>query len=92
MRGSNAAGEPLPLHMMFSSKVKEESNYAVNVQWIFDLPRIFVKFGHDSHRSIPSSVTVNPLEDLTAGCFLGFYPSMLRICFLMQETKKGIEC
>jgi hypothetical protein len=26
----------------------------------FHLHCVFVKFGHDSHRSIPSSVTVNP--------------------------------
>jgi hypothetical protein len=53
MCGSNAAGEPLPLHIMFSSEANKKSNYTVNVQWIFN-------FGHDSHRSIPSSVTVNP--------------------------------
>jgi hypothetical protein len=33
MCGSNAAGEALPLHIMFSSKAEDEKNYLVNIEW-----------------------------------------------------------
>lgn len=58
MCGSNSCGEPLPLHIMFSSKAEKEENYQVNAEWRFDLPRVFVQFGHPAPRSFPSTVTV----------------------------------
>jgi len=36
--GSNAAGETLPLHIMFSSDDKEAQNHAVNTAWFAALP------------------------------------------------------
>jgi hypothetical protein len=38
MCGSNAAGEAMPMHIMFSSDAKEEANHAVNASLIIDLP------------------------------------------------------
>ena len=34
MLGSNSAGEAMPIHIMFASKAKEESNYQINPEWI----------------------------------------------------------
>ncbi len=48
MCGSNATGEAMPLHVMFSSEAKQESNYAVNAAWILDLPHVVGWFGHDN--------------------------------------------
>jgi hypothetical protein len=58
--GSSAAGEPLPLHIMFSSSAQNEENYSVSAEWMFDLPCVFVQFGHETSQSFPCSVTVNP--------------------------------
>ncbi len=49
----------MPLHIMFSSDAKQESNYAVNAAWILDLPCVLGQFGHDEEKSFPASVTTN---------------------------------
>jgi hypothetical protein len=59
MCGSNAAGEALPLHIMFSSKAEDEKKYSINIEWPFGLPRVFAEFGHSSPQSFPASVTIN---------------------------------
>jgi hypothetical protein len=59
MCGSNAAGEAMPMHIMFSSDTKEEANYAVNASLILDLPRKTGQFGHDEQKTFPSIVTTN---------------------------------
>ena len=58
MCGSNAAGEAMPLHVMFSSKAEEE-NMAVKLSWIDGLPSVSGMFGHDEVKTFPASVTVN---------------------------------
>ena len=58
MCGSNAAGEPMPLHIMFSSTAEEE-NMAVKLSWIAGLPTVTWQFGHDVEKTFPASVTVN---------------------------------
>jgi hypothetical protein len=45
---------------MFSSSAQSVDNYSVSVEWMFDLPRIFIQFGHEASQSFPSTVTVNP--------------------------------
>lgn len=59
MCGSNAAGEAMPLHIMFSSDAKDELNYAVNAAWIVSLPRVTGRFGHDEEKSFTASLTTN---------------------------------
>lgn len=59
MCGSNAIGEVLPLHIMFSSKAEEEKK-SMNIEWCFGLPCIFAQFGHSSLQSFPALVTMNP--------------------------------
>jgi hypothetical protein len=59
MCGSNAAGEAMPIHIMFSSDAKEESNYAVNAAWILVLPCVTAQFGHDEEKTFAASVTTN---------------------------------
>jgi len=59
MCGSNAAGEAMPLHIMFSSDAKEADNYAVNAAWIVSLPRVKGTFGHQEEKVFPASVTTN---------------------------------
>jgi hypothetical protein len=46
MCGSTAAGEPLPIHAMFSSDAQEE-NMVVDYRWIADFPRVQGRYGHD---------------------------------------------
>ena len=57
--GSNAAEEALPLHIMFSSDAENVENCSVSAEWIFDLPHVYVQYGHDSNKSFPATVTVN---------------------------------
>ncbi len=59
MCGSNAAGEPMPLHIMFSSSASHEENYAVNPAWLVGLPRVAAKFGFDEVQCLPPTVTTN---------------------------------
>jgi hypothetical protein len=59
MCGSNAAGESMPLHIMFSSDAKDELNYAVYAAWIVSLPRVTGRFGHDEEKSFTASLTTN---------------------------------
>jgi len=59
MCGSNAAGEAMPPHIMFSSDAKEAENYAVNAVWILSLPRVKGIFGHEEEKVFPASVTTN---------------------------------
>ena len=59
MCGSNAAGEPMPLHIMFSSSASHEENYSVNPAWLVGLPRVAAKFGHDEVQCFPPTVTTN---------------------------------
>ncbi len=49
----------MPLHIMFSSDAKQESNYAVNAAWILDLPHVLGQFGHDKEKLFPASATTN---------------------------------
>jgi hypothetical protein len=44
---------------MFSSAAQSEDNYSVSAEWMFDVPCVFVQFGHDTSQSLPSTVTVN---------------------------------
>ena len=47
MCGSNATGEPLPIHVMFPSDATREENYGIRASWIDGLPSIDVKFGRE---------------------------------------------
>jgi hypothetical protein len=58
MCGSNAAGEALPIHMMFSYDAQEE-NYQVDARWLADFPRVRARFVHDDGEKICAQVTVN---------------------------------
>jgi hypothetical protein len=58
MCGSNAAGEPLPVHVMFSSDAQEE-NYSINYRWIADLPCVQGVFGHEDVHKYCTQLTVN---------------------------------
>ncbi|MGH7954904.1 MAG: hypothetical protein ACREOZ_02970, partial [Gloeomargaritales cyanobacterium] len=59
MCGSNAAGEPLPLNICFSSDAQEEENYQVKASWIQGLPQVSVRFGHVYPITCSATVTVN---------------------------------
>jgi hypothetical protein len=58
MCGSNAAGEPLPVHVMLSSDAQED-NFVVYYRWIAAMPRIQGIFGHESVNEYCAQVTVN---------------------------------
>jgi hypothetical protein len=38
--GSNAAGEPLPIFIAFSSEAENEDNYKVRGDWLIDIPKV----------------------------------------------------
>jgi hypothetical protein len=60
MLGLNAAGESMPIHIMFASKAKEELKYQINLEWIMGIPCVSGRFGHDKEKSFPVTVTMNP--------------------------------
>jgi hypothetical protein len=45
--GSNASGEPLSVHVIFSSDAHEE-NFVIDYRWIAAMPIIQGIFGHES--------------------------------------------
>jgi hypothetical protein len=59
MCGSNADNEPLPLHIMFASKATDEQNFTVSADWVTNLPRVKVQFGHEEEKEFCASLTVN---------------------------------
>jgi hypothetical protein len=59
MCGSNSAGEPLPLHIMFSSKAENEENFQVRADWLVELPSVTVQFGRSLPEKIDPTLTVN---------------------------------
>jgi hypothetical protein len=56
--GSNAEGEALPIHVVFSSDSQEE-NYQVDARWLAEFPRVRASFGHDDEEELCAQVTVN---------------------------------
>jgi hypothetical protein len=60
MLGSNAAGESMPVHIMFASKAKDEANYQINPERILGIPRVTAMFGHEEEKSFPATISVNP--------------------------------
>jgi hypothetical protein len=58
MCGSNAAGEPLPVHVMFSSDTQEE-NYSIDYCWIANFPRVQGVFGREDVHEYCTQLTVN---------------------------------
>jgi hypothetical protein len=58
MCGSTAAGEPLPIHAMFSSDAQEEK-MVVDYRWIADFPRVQGRYGHDLVEEYCAQLTVN---------------------------------
>ena len=42
MCGSKAAGEPIPMHIMFLSDAQDDESIQENEEWISNLPRVFV--------------------------------------------------
>jgi hypothetical protein len=58
MCGSTAAGEPLPVHVIFSSDAQKE-NMVVDYRWIADFPRVQGWYGHEVVRAYCIQLTVN---------------------------------
>jgi hypothetical protein len=58
MSGSNAAGEALPVHIMFSSDAQGE-NYQVDARWIANFPRVVARFGNEEDQEFCAQVMVN---------------------------------
>jgi hypothetical protein len=56
--GSNTAGEPLPVNVMFSSDAHEET-YSIDYRWIVDFPRVQGIFGHEDVHEYCTQLTVN---------------------------------
>ena len=84
MCGSNAAGEAMPLHVMFSSKAEEE-NMAVKLSWIDGLPSVSGMFGHDEVKTFPASVTVNEKGGTDARVLRQVLMHYVVTFFLMQQ-------
>jgi hypothetical protein len=58
MCGTNAAGEPPPVHVMFSSNAQEE-NFVVDCHWVAVMPKIQGIFEHESINECCAQVIVN---------------------------------
>jgi hypothetical protein len=56
--GSNATGEALPVHVMFSSDAQEE-NYQVDTRWLANFPHVVARFGNEEDQEFCAQVTVN---------------------------------
>ncbi len=44
---------------MFPSKAENEENYSVRADWVVNLPRVTVKFGHTEQKTFCSTLTIN---------------------------------
>jgi hypothetical protein len=58
MCGSNAVGEPLPVHVMLSYDAQEQ-NYSIDYRWISDFPHVQGVFDHDDVHEYCTQLTVN---------------------------------
>jgi hypothetical protein len=58
MRGSNAAGEVLPVHVIFYSDAQEE-NYQVDARWLANFPCVVERFGDEEDQEVCAQVAVN---------------------------------
>jgi hypothetical protein len=56
--GLTDAGEPLPIHAMFSSDAQKE-NTVVDYKWIADFPRVQGRYDHDLIKECCAQLTVN---------------------------------
>ncbi len=59
MCGSNAAGKPKPLHIMFSSTASNEDNYSVNATWLLGMPIVHTHFEIEVEQYFRATVTIN---------------------------------
>jgi hypothetical protein len=59
MCGSNANHAPLPMHIMFASKAQNEEKFRVRADWVLNLPRVKVRFGHTEEKEFCSTLTVD---------------------------------
>jgi hypothetical protein len=58
MCGSNVAGDPLHVHVIFSSDDQEE-NYSIDYRWITDFPGVQGIFGHEDVHEYCTQLTMN---------------------------------
>jgi hypothetical protein len=58
MCGSDATGEALHVHVMFSSDAQEE-NYKVDAIWLADFPHVVARFGNEEDQWFCAQVTIN---------------------------------
>jgi hypothetical protein len=58
MCGSNTAGKPLPVHVIFSSDAQEE-NYSIDCHGIADFPRVQGVFGHEDVHEYCTQLDMN---------------------------------
>jgi hypothetical protein len=58
MCGSNGAGEPLHVHVMFYSDAQEE-NYSIDYRWIANFPHVQGVFGHEDAHKYCTQLNVN---------------------------------
>jgi len=93
MCGSNAYGETLPLHIVFSSDASNEENFTVNTDWITGLPTVKCLFGMDKENELSASVSVNRkggsdqrvLKDILLNYVHRLYPDVADIHGMLMD-------
>jgi hypothetical protein len=67
MCGSNAGGEALPIHVMFSLDAQEE-NYQVDARLLPNFPHVCARFDHEDEQDLCAQVAINEGSVYMAVC------------------------
>lgn len=57
--GSNAFGEAMPIHIVYSSDATDETRFSVNTDWLQGLPKVECTFGMEKSQTLGATVSVN---------------------------------
>lgn len=57
--GSNAAGEPMPIFVVFSSDAEHEVNFRVRADWLVGMPKVNCQFGNHETTEFAAHAIVN---------------------------------
>ena len=71
--GSNAAGEPLPPHIQFSTDASSPENIRMNVEWVEGMPRVYVQFGCGERQWFSTTFNSNEAGSMNAEELLKYF-------------------
>jgi hypothetical protein len=59
--GSNAAGEAMPVFVVFPSDAENEENFRIHADWLVGMPTVLSQFGHPTPTEFPAHAVVNSI-------------------------------